>query len=1261
MRLRLLYIIILGCTAFVVKGQHHFFRQYSLEQGLPQSEVNDIAEDKFGYLWLGTNGGGLCRFNGIDFEVMTKKNGLLEDIIMGLYSDNNYNLWVGSQRGISKYDGQKFKHVIQSDTALFQERMQFIETIDGNIWALVREVGGNRSIYQITNDSIVNFTQLHADIFKDKRIFFATKAGSNKLMVSTNKGVFQIEGNQVKAADLKSRYGLSEGIHVPLLYDKFRNLWILSFERDKQGELLQLKFDGSIQKVEWPSHVPLNRVFRIYEDRSGGVWMAVTSSGVVCYKNNEVRFFSASNGLKTSLVTSFGEDREGNMWLGTSGSGLFKYGGDLFVAFNRQSGLGGDIVRAIFQDSKGNFYLGDDNNTISIFDGESVKNIEKTEGVEIGQARKFIELSNDRLLIGALNGLFEYDHNTFKDVSSRYGLNQQMPIIDLLQDNGDLWVAIYGLGLLKYEKSGRSQWYNPENSGLSSPFISNLFIDSNKNLWISTTNGAYKFDGNVFTHFSDKEELNAAWVLQVAEDKVGNIWLATFTGGLNRFDGTDFQYYDTSRGVKSDNIYSVLADAEGNIWAGTQNGVDKITIGANGEVSSIHNFDKDDGFIGIENNGGCNLLDRDGRLWFGTIKGAMVYNPNAEKLNYLEPPVYITEVLLNFKDPEWKEEVEGVRFDSIMPWFQIPENLSLAHYRNHVSFQFDGLCYTVPEKVRYKWKLEPIEEDWSPENKYNKAFYPSLRPGNYTFRVKACNNDGVWNEEGIVYSFEISPAWYQYAWVKILGFIIVFGLVVLMLRSRIRKERKMKYALEEILANNKIEIQKQQAEIIRKTDTLQKQKEQLQAQAESLQGSNKDLERLTKIGQLVAANLSVDKISELLYQSLSKVMSADIFSIGLYNSDEKSIDFSYSYLRGERQPFTRYLIEDKERLAIYCFTHVQEVFVNDFYKEYTNYISEIRPVPEGAESESVIYIPLKTSRDVVGVISVQSLKKGAYTNYHLNFLQNIANYASIALGNALMYQNLVDEQKTLQDKHEHVLVEKDALDLQRQQLEELNNEKNKLFALFVKGIQEPLNMAIGQMTTFLSQSSNCTPEQLEFLGELMYILKQQNEVVGKVLEVRNIEMDFYEYQPQEFELIEAIQEVVCVLEQEAVKKQININVSGKAIKVNLDLSLLVKIVENLLSNAIRYSPNNKSIQIIVTTFNGKVRIEVHDEGPGLTEQEQEKIFEKYIKLNKDTEKEIKSSGLGLYIVKKYVTIMNGEISCESISGFGASFIVQFPL
>ena len=1263
MKYKILYIVIgLAFLSVSIYSQHHFFRHYSLEEGLPQSEVNDIAEDKYGYLWFGTNGGGLCRFNGLEFEVMTKKDGLLEDLIMGLYSDNNFDLWIGSPKGIIKYDGTKFIPYVQSDTAVFQDRIQFLEMVDGTVWCMARTVAGRRVIYRFNDEGYEDFTALHKDVFEGKRIFYICQAGPGKLLVSTNSGVFEIEDNHIKKSSLEEDYGLQDNTVVPLLKDKYRNIWALSFGKQLEPQgLFQLTFDGKVVKQKWPSEIPLNGIFRTYEDREGGVWVAVASGGIVWFYQDEVKIFDKSNGLNTSLVTSFGEDREGNMWFGTSGAGLFKYGGDKFITFNEESGLGGDIVRCIFQDSKGNVYLGDDNNTISVYDGKSVKALGASLKVSMGQTRRMLELENGNLLIAAVSGLYEYNGISIYPVAEKYGIASGAPVVDMIQSGDTIWFAVYGTGLLKFVSNKDKQWFDPGNSGLNSRFMTNLFIDTKKNIWISTTKGVYKYNNTTFTHFTDNNQLNSAWVLQTAEDKVGNIWFATFTGGLNRYDGESFSYFDTSNGVKSDNIYSVISDKEGNIWAGTQNGVDKLTINQSGKVVSIQNFDRDDGFVGIENNGGCNLLDRDGRLWFGTIKGAMMYNPEAERINYLEPPVYLRKVLLNFESPNWDSDSIRARYDSISSWFSLPQKLSLPYNKNHLAFVFDGLSYTVPEKIKYKWKLEPIEKDWSPENDFNVAFYPALNPGEYTFKVIACNNDGVWNEEGVTYSFEIRPAWFQYTIIRVVFIALVIGVVIMLVRFRLGKEKSLKNELEEKLAQNNLKIQKYKADISDKADVLLAQKKQLEEQAISLQSANKNLERLTEIGQLVTSNLSMDSISEQLYQSVSKVMSTDVFSVGIYNEKEKSIDFLSAYLMGERQPFTRYLVEDKERLAIYSFTHNADIFINDFYNEYQQYISEIRPVPTGAESESVIYVPLKTSHEVIGIISVQSLKKGAYTQYHFNFLKNIANYASIAFENAMKYQSLVEEQRELQDKHEGVLGEKDLLDKQKKQLEELNIEKNHLFTLFVNGMQEPLNKAIGKLQSFMQESDSCSAEQRSFLKSMLNILQQQNEVVNKVLEVRNIENDTYNYQPQQFELLPVLNEVVNGLCERAQTKNVDIHLNAREIMVNLDMSLLVKVVDNLLSNAIRFSPDGSDVQVIALAYDDKVKIEVHDKGPGLKDEEKKHIFEKYSKFQNMNKSEMPTSGLGLYIVKKYVDVMNGSIRCESVSGFGASFIVEFPI
>ncbi len=1257
----LIYIaLILSVTPAVLNAQHHYFRQYSLEEGLPQSEVNDIVEDEYGYLWLGTNGGGLCKFNGTDFEILTKKNGLLENLIIGLYSDNNYNLWIANQKGITKYNGKTYQYIIKSDTALYQDRVQFLETIDGSIWVVAREVSGIRKLIRINDDKVTDYTKKYPELSKQNKIFFVCKEGVHSLYVSTSNGLYSVDSNKVKKVSSIGNEDISNRITIPIIQDKYRNVWAIEMDRPDQMKLKRYNFNGEVEEIKWPNSIQLQRIFRVYEDRQGAIWISVASQGIIKFKDDTYKIYNKQNGLNAKLITSFCEDREGNMWLGSSGSGVLKYGGDRFISFNKESGLSGDIIRSIFEDSKGNFYFGDDGNLISKYDGKKITVLKTDSKCIIGQTRKMIELANGNFLIGTTGGLFEYDGNLIKDAPSKYGIDCKSPVTDILKVKETIWFAVYGNGLLKYT-NGEKKWYTPTNSRLNSNYINNIFIDSHKRMWISTTKGIFLFENDKFTHYSDKNVLNASWILQAAEDKVGNIWFATFTGGLNQFDGNKFHYYNTSNGITSENIYSVIADAEGNIWAGTQNGVDKINIGADGSITSIQNFDKDDGFIGIENNGGCNLLDNEGRIWFGTIKGAMRYNPEEENTNYLEPPVYVKKILLNFKNPEWSNEDNLYNYDSISTWFRLPVNLELNHTNNHIGFVFDALCYTVPEKIKYKWKLEPIEKEWSPENYINNAIYPSLTPGKYTFKVIACNNDGVWNNEGATYSFEIVPAWYQYNWIKAIALLFILSLIFLIVRQIFIKEKILKQDLESRLAIKKVEIQKQQFEIEKRNKELKEQKSQLQLQSASLQTSNSNLERLTQIGQLITANLSVDKISEILYESVSKVMSTDIYNIAIYNKETKSLDFVYSILNNERQPFTRYLLEDKERLATYAFTNNSEVFINNFYDDYKKYIKEIRPVPTGAESESVIYIPLRTSQKVIGIISVQSLKKNAYTPYHLNFMQNIANYASIAIGNALKYQNLVNEQQTLKTEHEIILGERDLLNTEKQELADANYEINQLLSLFAKEIQQPLNKSISEISEFIDLANNCTSEQKKFLSKIYQSLKHQNKVVSNVLEVHNIDRSLYDYNPSKIHVKEAIESAVNILKTEAEQKNITLTINGKETEAILDLNLFLRIIENLVSNAIKYSPKDKFVRVIISEHNQHLRIEIRDEGPGLTEEEKRKIFEKYSYFNKNSEQEQSSSGLGLYIVNKYLSIMNGSIRCESIYGLGASFIIEFPM
>ena len=575
---------------------------------------------------------------------------------------------------------------------------------------------------------------------------------------------------------------------------------------------------------------------------------------------------------------------------------------------------------------------------------------------------------------------------------------------DIIRDGNELLISVSGAGIARY--NGRETTFiTEEKDSIAANNVNHLMRDSKGNIWMTShMTGVTKYqadpldqlepqeqaDGSRVIKYNTNNGLNNNRILQIAEDRIGNLWLASYGGGLNIFDGKEFTYLGTDQGLTSDNIYSVIADNDGNIWAGTQNGVDKITLSDQGEIKDITNYDKYDGFTGIETNGMANFKDSEGNLWFGTIKGVMRYSPSADKFNPTPPVVNITKLRLFFKDVDWNEESHQKYLSGVRSWHQLPEDLTLPYDMNHVSFDFEALSFQVPEKVKYQWKLEGLDKDWTPVASKTEAVYPNLPPGNYVFQVNASNNDGVWNEVPASFSFNIQPPWWGTWWFRALAVIFLIGMVLALYKWRVHAIKQKKDEFEYMVKLKTKEVVEQKNEILVKSKKLEE--------------SYSNLELLSDVGKSITANLSVSKIVDTVYENVNALMKAEIFWIGIYDEQKKAIEFSGALEDGEKLPNFCCKLTEEDRLAVWCFKNQQEVFINDYTTQYQKYTGRELDAIVGKPTRSIIYVPLVSQGQAFGVISVQSYQKNAYDQHHLSLIRNIAVHTKIALENASAYE-----------------------------------------------------------------------------------------------------------------------------------------------------------------------------------------------------------------------------------------------------------------
>ena len=990
----LILVFLYSANSADVFAQYYHFGQYSLEEGLPQSEVTSIVEDHLGYIWVGTNGGGLCRFNGKSFDVYTRKNGLHDNIVIGLYLDNDFNIWIGSPESIIRYDGKTFKKIFVSDTTFFINQTKFYETSGGDLWVHSTLSDASRGFFKIVNDSLIDAKEFFPELGGDNSVLYVTKENSNRLIITTTKGLYELRSGKLTPSDFLPPD--TTELKVPLLIDRGNNAWTLVFNLKEHSRKLQLYRSGKFVKdVSLPEGVSTYSLMDSYQDRAGGVWFSVFNFGVIRYINGIWEEFTEKNGLPINAVRSIHEDPEGNFWFGTLGAGLVRYSGDLFISFDSRSGLSDDIVRSIYQDSKGIYYFGVNGGGLNIYDGKKIRVVKLEENSGSGYISEMYEVRPGVLLLATYAGLYEFDGSGLRSCYKDYGLKRPYPVMDIAVKGDTLFFAVYNEGLVM-SVNGKAVSFNAKNSDFKARLASSLFLDSKDNLWICSEKGVWLYNGGL-VNINKKYNLRVNYILQVAEDKTGNIWFATYTDGLLKFDGDTFLVVDASSGLTSDNIYSVISDDDGNIWAGTQNGVDKLTMDNAGEIVSIENFGKYDGFVGIENNGKANFKDRYGNLWFGTIKGAIKYSPGKRHINYLPPPVYIKDVSVGFKQIDWNNAPDFVRFDSVSSWFNMPAGLILPHNRNHVSFAFDGLCYTVPEKVKYRWKLSPLEDEYTPPAKTNRAVYSSLPYGNYTLYVKACNSSGIWNDIPTEYSFVIKPAWWQTTLFKILLVLLSIGLFVFIYRTRRNSRQVFKKEMETLLGSKSAEIKEHKRELSEKEKQvrdMQKEREGLQKEIEKYR---KNIGELAAIGDVTLSAASFEEIFMSVYRDVQNVMDVCLFGVGVINRENNTLEFQNLMINKERAAFLKFSLDDIERFTVYSCMNDKVIIAKDITEEYKKYVSVKKPLPGDIDPHSIIIVPLKAYNRVFGVVTVQSPKIGLYDDYHLNALKIIADFLTVFL------------------------------------------------------------------------------------------------------------------------------------------------------------------------------------------------------------------------------------------------------------------------
>ncbi|WP_044208567.1 ATP-binding protein [Flammeovirga sp. OC4] len=452
----------------------------------------------------------------------------------------------------------------------------------------------------------------------------------------------------------------------------------------------------------------------------------------------------------------------------------------------------------------------------------------------------------------------------------------------------------------------------------------------------------------------------------------------------------------------------------------------------------------------------------------------------------------------------------------------------------------------------------------------------------------------------------------------------------------------------------------------RSNQKLETQNQEIDEQAKSLRKGYKDLEHLSSIGRDITSKLALEEIIETAYKSISGLINTPVFGIALYNEKKNSLDFPYIYEHDEVIKDESFDLKDKMRLAVMCFDQKKEFFIQKFSTDHRNYVKEVLQPIAGKNTESIIYIPLVAKhKKPIGVFTIQSFEANAFDSYQLNLLRNLAIYIRIALQNEKTYRNINNKKQQLQEANNHIIEQKELIEEKNHELEDANNDKNHLLSIVAHDLRNPLSSSITLLSMLNTDDTNLDEDEKLCVSGSLNAMHRMNKMIEDILDARVSENNESkvnkEAEKDIFSVSEVLDQVINDFTGVAERKNIELTynlLSDGLIEANKQHS--IQIYENLISNAIKFSPSNTEIAVSIEKVKDFVQVKITDQGPGLSEEDQKKLYQKFQTLGPKPTGGEKSTGIGLSIVKKYVDSMEGKVECISSQNEGTTFIVSLP-
>jgi ligand-binding sensor domain-containing protein/signal transduction histidine kinase len=870
-----LFLLLLN-AGFVFAQSNLYFRHFTDKQGLSQNTVSCITQDNFGFIWFGTEDG-LNRYNGYNVDVFkhdpSDNRTISQSNIRCMFEDNDDALWIGTDDGLNLFERTTetfvhYRYDFKNSNSISSNVISGItQDKNGLLW-----IGTNNGLnsFDVKNNkwTVYKHDDKNPSSLSSNNITCVAIDNSDNLWIGTDgEGVNRFNISSRKFSTYKNNpadnHSLSENDVTTIYCDRASNVWMgtinegLNKFENAGGTFTRYQNDPANA-----NSISQNSVLSICEDAQGTLWIGTLDQGLnafnkitgnfISYKNNSLDNCDNSS-ISSNRIWSIYADRAGALWIGTkNGVSILDKSLKRFETVNFNSAGQNSSVYSIFEDSQGTLWFGMfGDGLISAPKNSPLKKYLHADSgnpnsISNNNVFSICEDKDGLLWIGTLDGLNTFDKKTEKFTVYKNNSNDKSSLSNnyvrtvYCAPSGIVWIGTYGGGLNSFNKAtGKFTVYknDPSNpNSLSNDIVYSIFSDHTSSLWIGTYGGGLclldSSSGNFTTYKNDLSNFSSLsnnFIHCITQDRAGTIWVGTYGGGLNAFDNVKktFLRYTERDGLINNIINGIVPDVNGNLWVSTSKGLCRFKLPID-KRNSVRTYDSQDGAQDKYNEGAFLKL-KNGKMFFGGTAGYNAFFPDDVKDNPYLPPVVITRFYL-FEKPHTMDTMITSK-----------RTVELSYRQNFFSFEFAGLNYTFPEKNQYAYMMEPLDKAWNYSGNRRYAAYTNIDPGEYIFRVKACNNDGIWNEQGTFLRITINPPFYKTWWFSILAGIIIATSIVLYIRFRTSNLLQQNILLENKVQQRTSELKEKNEELVTTMDHLKSTQDQL------IQS-----EKMASLGQLTA-------------------------------------------------------------------------------------------------------------------------------------------------------------------------------------------------------------------------------------------------------------------------------------------------------------------------------------------------------------------------------------------------------------------------